>query len=224
MTIGELALSFGLGIAANLNPCVLPLYPGYISYMASKPGIKNKLLFTRLSGLLVLAGVLIFMLLVAGIIAAIGGSINNFVENVSPWAFGVLIILGFILLFNVDIGKYFQTPKTPLGKNPYLSTLIFGFFYGPIVIPCNAPLVFAVFAFGTSVGGFLNLFIIFLAFGLGLGVPLLALSLISAAKGQLLIQKTVKYHTPINRVAGALLILLGLYELIFVFRIFGGYT
>jgi cytochrome c-type biogenesis protein len=217
----ELLLSFGLGFAANLNPCVLPLYPGFLSYIANKPEVAEKKNFTRTAGFYVLAGLMIFMILIGVITASLGLSIGNFVSTVSPIAFGILVILGVLLLFNIDLTKLLPQWKTPVLKNPYTSALIFGFLYGPIVIPCNAPLVFAVFAFSASVTGFLNTFALFMAFGLGLGIPLVIIGFLSAAKGSWLIKKFVKYHTLINRIAGTLLIILGLYELIFVFRIFG---
>ncbi|UCD02949.1 MAG: sulfite exporter TauE/SafE family protein [Candidatus Aenigmatarchaeota archaeon] len=217
----ELALSFGLGFAANLNPCVLPLYPGFLSYISSQPGIENKKRFTRVSGFLVLAGVLIFMSIVGFITASLGLSITGFVSIASPIAFGVLVILGIILLAGIDLGKLVPKTNTKVMKNPYASALAFGFMYGPIVIPCNAPLVFAVFAYSVGIGGFIGSFLPFLFFGLGLGVPLLIISFLSAARGSWLIKNFVKYHKPINRIAGALLVILGLYELIFVFRVFG---
>ncbi len=220
----ELLTSFGLGIAANLNPCVLPLYPGFLSYMANKPGIVDKQRFARLAGFMVLAGVLVFMMIIGAVTASFGLSISNFVSALSPVAFGVLILLGFLLIFNVEFTQlYFILPQAqvPSLKNPYFSAFMFGFLYGPIVIPCNAPLIFGVFAYSLGVGSFISRFLVFLAFGFGLGVPLVILSIVSSAKGSWLIKKFVNYHTVINRIAGALLIGLGTYELVFVFRVFG---
>lgn len=217
----ELLTSFSLGILANLNPCVLPLYPGFLSYISSRPEIQDQQRFAKLAGLLVLSGVMIFMIIIGAITAAFGLSINAFVSYASPIAFTILIVIGILLLLNIDLKALLPQWRTPIKQNPYISALLFGLMYGPIVIPCNAPLVFAVFAYSVGVGGFLSKFALFIAFGLGLGLPLLALSIISTAKGSWLIQKFVKYHTTVNRIAGALLIILGLYELIFVFRIFG---
>ena len=220
----ELLTSFGLGLAANLNPCVLPLYPGFLSYMANKPNIANRQRFTRLAGFVVLAGVLVFMMIIGAITAGLGLSISGFVSVASPIAFGVLIIIGILLLFNVEFTQlYFIIPqaRVPSLNNQYVAAFVFGFFYGPIVIPCNAPLVFGVFAYSFGATSFISSFLVFLSFGLGLGTPLVLLSLMSATRGSWLIKKFVKYHTIINRVAGSLLIVLGSYELIYVFRIFG---
>ena len=222
-SIVELATSFSLGVAANLNPCVLPLYPGFLSYISSQPDIVDKKRFTHLSGFLVLGGVILFMVIVGGVTAGFGLSITNFVSTVSPVAFTILIVVGFLLIFDVSFDRlYFILPQAqaPRLKNPYASAFGFGFLYGPIVIPCNAPLVFAVFAYSVGISGFLAKFSVLMAFGLGLGVPLLILSWMSTARGSWLIRKFVDHHTTINRVAGTLLVLLGIYELVFVFGIF----
>ncbi len=220
----ELLTSAGLGVAANLNPCVLPLYPGFLSYMANKPNVVDRKRFTRIAGFMVLSGVLVFMMIIGAITAGLGLSISGFVSVASPIAFAVLIILGILLLFNVEFTQlYFILPqaRVPSLKSPYVSAFAFGFLYGPIVIPCNAPLVFGVFAYSFGATSFISRFLVFLSFGLGLGAPLVLLSLMSATRGSWLIKKFVEYHTIINRVAGTLLIVLGSYELIFVFRIFG---
>lgn len=106
-------------------------------------------------------------------------------------------------------------------RSPYASAFAFGFLFGPIVIPCNAPLVFAVFAYSVGVSGFIGQFTVLLAFGLGLGVPLLIISFLSAARGAWLVRKFADYHVVINRIAGVLLVTLGAYELIVVFRVLG---
>lgn len=217
----ELVTSFGLGVAANVNPCVIPLYPGFLSYLSNKADVADKQRFVRVSGLLVLAGVLAFMVVVGAVTAGFDFSISRFVSTVSPIAFGVLLLLGVLLIFNVDFGRLIPRLPTPALDNPYSSAFIYGLFYGPIVIPCNAPLVFAVFAFSVGVGGFLSKFLVFLAFGLGLGVPLFLLSLTSAAKGSWLIRKFNTYRRSVNLVAGAALIGLSIYELVVVFRVLG---
>jgi len=216
----ELVTTFFIGIAATINPCVLPLYPGFLAYLSNKSNKVHKKSFNILSGLIVLGGVLTFMLAVGMIMAILGLSINSFISTVSPIAFIILVILGVLLIFNVDIGKFIPKPKTHFGKNPYLNAYIFGLFYGPIVIPCSGPLALTVFVYSTTITSFLGKIFLFGVFGLGFGLPLIALSVISASKGSWLIEKLNKYKAIINRIAGILIVILGLYYLIFVFRVY----
>ena len=215
----EIVTTFFIGIAATINPCVLPLYPGFLAYISNKAN-NTKKSFRVLSGLIVLGGVVTFMLAVGLIMAFFGLSISSFISTVSPIAFVLLVILGFLLIFNVDIGKFIPKPKTHFGKNPYLNAYIFGLFYGPIVIPCSGPLALTVFVYATTITSFLGKIFLFGVFGLGFGLPLIALSIISATKGSWLIEKMIQYKSLINRIAGVLIVILGLYYLIFVFRVY----
>ena len=105
----EIVTTFFIGIAATINPCVLPLYPGFLAYISNKAN-NTKKSFRVLSGLIVLGGVVTFMLAVGLIMAFFGLSISSFISTVSPIAFVLLVILGFLLIFNVDIGKFIPKP------------------------------------------------------------------------------------------------------------------
>jgi len=216
----ELITSFSLGLLSTLNPCVLPLFPGFVTFLSSKQKSLSQKSFVRLAGVLVLVGVLVFMSVLGLVTASFGLSINRFVGVVSPIAFSVLVLLGFVLLFDLKVFSKLPRPRNRLSKNPFVSAFSFGLLYGPIVIPCNAPLVFAVFAYATSVFGFFNQFLNLVVFGLGLGFPLLIFSFLPLKTSQKVIGFFSKHHTMINRIAGLFLIFFGLYELIFVFKIF----
>ena len=76
------------------------------------------------------------------------------------------------------------------------------------------------FVYATTITSFLGKIFLFGVFGLGFGLPLIALSIISATKGSWLIEKMIQYKSLINRIAGVLIVVLGLYYLIFVFRVY----
>lgn len=215
----QLSTSLGLGLAATLNPCVLPLYPGFLAYLAGEAKQESGGRFHLYAGLLVLGGVLIFMSAVGLITAVFGLSISGFIGTVSPIAFALLIVIGILLLADVDISRFVPRFSTPALSSPYMSAFVFGLMYGPIVIPCNGPLVFSVFAYSVTAASFAQTYTLFLVFGMGFGIPLILISLLSQARGQLLIRSLLKYHTAINRLAGTLLVGFGLYELLVVFRV-----
>lgn len=56
--IGELATAFGLGLLATLSPCALPLYPGFLAYLAAGGERLGSRRLMRWLGLFVLLGVL----------------------------------------------------------------------------------------------------------------------------------------------------------------------
>jgi len=124
-----------------------------------------------------------------------------------------------MLIFNFDIGRFIPKPKSRLGKNPYVNAYVFGLLYGPIVIPCSGPLALTVFVYSATITSLLGKLSLFMVFGLGFGLPLVALSLLSAAKGSWLIEKLIQYKKSINRVSGILIVIFSLYELIVVFKV-----
>lgn len=199
--IATFVTSLWLGILASVNPCVMPLYPGYLQYITRKTNVG------RFAGFYVVAGVLIFMSIIGAISAYLSVAITKIVGVISPIAFSILLIIGVILLFNIKI------PVKSLTISPNIHPFFYGMMYGPLVIPCNAPLVFAIFAFSSSIGSFALQYAQFIMFGIGLGLPLIILSTFTTLQ-QKLICFLLRYHSTFNRVIGALLIVISLYELV----------
>jgi len=64
----------------------------------------------------------------------------------------------------------------------------------------------------------------FLAFGLGIGAPLLAFSLVSRSASRWMVNWLVKYNRQIDFVAGLVMVSVGLYYLYSVFHVFDYFT
>jgi len=128
--------SFGLGLLTPLTAvCVLPLYPGFLAYLANQSksfssnegeGKKNYAMF----GLLVTLGVILFMFILGLLFTTIlQVSLTNVIGIVSPIAFGILGLISIFLIFNVDLGRFIPKIKTPTSKNPKMGALMYGFFF-----------------------------------------------------------------------------------------------
>jgi cytochrome c-type biogenesis protein len=227
----NLWISFIAGLYAPIVAvCVLPLYPGFLAYLAGQLSEteeeKPKKLFILL-GLVITAGIITSMF-VFGLIFTVllQESLTMAIGIVSPIAFGILALVSLLLIFNVDFGKLFPKVNAPITKNPLLTSFIFGLFFGAIVLPCNPASLVVLFAVSTSTASFiLNLFN-FVLFGIGMALPLLIFAFISAAKSQAVIGFLSKQKRIINLIAGLIMLGISLYYLIFVFRIpsliFGG--
>ncbi len=68
--------------------------------------------------------------------------------------------------------------------------------------------------------GFLENILRFLAFGLGIGFPLLAFAIISTAATDTIINFLTRYKRIINLIAGLIMLGISVYYLVFVFKIF----
>lgn len=207
--------------------CVLPLYPGFLAYLsgqisktqeASEENRKVLILF----GFIVTAGVITFMLLLGLLFTTILKiSLTKVIGIVSPIAFAILGIIGIILVLDIDVGKYLPTGKAPTSSNPFLDAFLYGFFFGAIVIPCNPAFIAAFFTLSFSgTSGFIANMLNFLFFGLGLGAPLLTFSLLSGASSATVIGLLINNKKKINVISGAIMIVVSIYYLLFVFRIF----
>ncbi|MBT5924563.1 cytochrome C biogenesis protein, partial [Candidatus Woesearchaeota archaeon] len=105
-------------------------------------------------------------------------------------------------------------------QNPYLSSLLFGIFFGIIVLPCNPASLAVLFAVSTTTMDVLTNFLNFLFFGIGMGLPLLIFSFISAGASKTIIGFLTQRKRIINIIAGLIMLVISLYYLLFVFRIF----
>ena len=220
--IANLWLSFLAGLFAPLGAvCILPLYPGFLAYLAGKLSKKSSKKMIILLGVIVTLGVMLSMFIFGLIFTTfLQASLAKAIGVVSPIAFGILTVISVLLIFNVNIGKFFPQTHAPVLQNPFFSSLLFGLFFGAIVLPCNPASLIVLFAISTSTVSFLTNFLNFAFFGLGMGLPLLLLAFISAAKSQEVIEFLSRHQRIINIVAGVIMLGVSLYYLIFVFRVF----
>jgi len=124
-------------------------------------------------------------------------------------ALGVLLVLG--------INPFARLPS--LGANvqardAVLSAYLYGLLYGPIALPCSAALLIGVFTLSVTIGSFAERMLFFLVFGLGFGVPLFVISLLAPAQQSWLLRLFTRHYALATRLAGVLLIVVGVLDLI----------
>jgi cytochrome c-type biogenesis protein len=222
-TLTNLWISFLAGLFAPLGAvCVLPLYPGFLSYLASQVTNKENKKQIILFGVIITFGVILSMFLFGLIFTFfLQESLTKSIGIISPIAFGILGVVSLFLIFNFDLGRFIPKLHSPVKKNPYISSLIFGLFFGAIVLPCNPASLAVLFAVSTSIKEFVANLLNFVVFGFGMGLPLLIFALISAAKSKEIIGFLTSKKKIINIIAGIIMLVISLYYLIFVFKILG---
>ena len=199
-----------LGLLTTTSPCILPLYPGFLVYLGSQSEMGGKKYFL---GLFVLAGVLTMMLALGGVIALLAVSVGSMLAYVIPIADVLILMLGISLLLNYNPFKTLPQIQAPILRHPYMNAYVYGLLYGPIALPCSGPMVVGIFALSFTVGEALSQMWTFLWFGLGLGVPLLALSFLSAALQRQLTVFFARHSRAVNFIGGVLLIGIAVYDL-----------
>lgn len=211
---GELIPAFSLGLLATLSPCALPLYPGFIAYLAASAGSETKP--SRAApwlGLVVLAGVLTAMLVLGAIVVVLGIALGAILTIVAPVADLAVVVLGIALVLGAN--PFARLPMLAAGGTggPVRSAFVYGLLYGPITLPCSGALVVSIFSLSLALDSVAQRLIFFLVFGLGLGLPLLVLSLLAASRSAALLRAFTSHERAVSRFAGAVLIVVGVVDL-----------
>lgn len=213
MNFEAIFTSVSLGLLASASPCILPLYPGYLAYLSgAHNGAMGKSRFFL--GFFVLLGVLSMMLALGLIIALLSLSIGRALSVVIPLADLALITLGVLLLMDKNPFKLLPQLQVPALRNPFANAFVYGLLYGPIALPCSGPLVVGIFAISLTAGEALGRLSTFLWFGLGFGLPLLALSLLSGALARSITRWFAVHARLVNIIGGLLLIGIAVYDLV----------
>jgi cytochrome c biogenesis protein CcdA len=200
------------GGLATLNPCAFPLLPVFLSFYAGAEGTSLAPAPTRLAqgmlvGLLVTAGFL-------GLFSAVGLPVvygATVVVRAVPWAgmaIGVVLVAVGILALT---GKRVALPNVGpirVGSERRVTTmLLFGVAYGVASLGCTLP------AFLTLVGASLGAssLVAFAAYGTGMAIVLMALSIAAALLQQGLARRLRRLLPYLPRLTGLLLVLAGAY-------------
>ena len=201
-----------LGLLVTTSPCVLPLYPGFLAYLSGQNELGGGK-YRYFLGFFVLAGVLTMMLALGGLIALMAVPIGGVLVYVVPLADILILIMGIMLLLDKNPFKSLPQIRVPVLRHPLLNAYIYGFLYGPIALPCSGPFVVSIFVLSFTAGEALNNLWVFLWFGLGFGIPLLILSLLSGTFQRQLTILFARHSRIINIFGGLLLIGIAIYDL-----------
>jgi cytochrome c-type biogenesis protein len=217
--MNELLQAFVLGNAAILtNVCMLPLYPGLIAFLAGTAHSHRSRRTTSLLGIFVLAGVLSLMILVGWLLFAFQQSFGNILPVLLPVIYGLVILMGLLMLTGRNPFARIGTINTPLLRNPYVAAFAYGLLLGPMTLPCTGPIIVSAFLLGagsaTDLAGNLGYFLVF---GLGFGWPLIILPLLAVPLQKRFTGWSTNNYKALTMVSGVLLILIGLFGFVFDF-------
>jgi cytochrome c-type biogenesis protein len=218
MTIDNVTLPLALaaGAASFLSPCVLPLVPVYVSYLARTPGgdrVANSNGPWRVN---TLASALAFVLGVSVILIALFYIMRTLLqpvrEVVAPVA-GVLVILfalhlaGFVRLPGVD--REFRLFKTAPGLTGPVGGFLLGLAFAAGWTPCIGPVLGAVLTSGATSGTTARGLLIVACYCIGLGVPFLVLG-VGVERAVAAVRRLNAWRRPINLLSAVVLAVMGL--------------
>lgn len=216
LTSFGLVAAFGAGILSFLSPCVLPLVPGYLSYLAgmsvqeiqSQPTTRWRVSVHALC--FVLGFVVIFALL--GAAASLAGLALRAYQLVLARLAGVLLVLFGIALTGLVpvpfLSREHRIQVQP-GTSVWWRSGLIGVAFGAGWSACTGPILGSILAL-TAVSATLVQGVIFLlAYALGLGLPFLLVGILVDRISPLM-RRIRRYTGPISLIGGVLLILMGM--------------
>ncbi|MEV4412393.1 cytochrome c biogenesis CcdA family protein [Catellatospora sp. NPDC049609] len=210
------------GLASFLSPCVLPLVPGYLSYVTGLVGADlDATLGDDRTGLgrarrgRVLAGVLLFIagfaavFLTTTILVAQVGRLLLTHERALQVGVGALIVLFGLAFLGLVPGLDGERRIRKLPQAGLWGAPVFGAVFALSWVPCLSPTLGAVGSLALMYGDTGRAVVLGLAYCLGIGLPFIALGLgmrkLSGVVG--FIRRNSRWVT---RVGGVLLIVVGL--------------
>jgi cytochrome c-type biogenesis protein len=206
-----LLAAFLAGVISFLSPCVLPLVPGFLAYLAGiAPGQEGER--WRLFG-----NSVAYVLGFAAIFSLLGVLLNTVLSNVSAgvqlWLSrvggAIIILFGLFLLGLLPLPflerEHALNPKK--GRNAYLTSFVFGAAFAVGWTPCVGAVLGGILALAATQPG--SSFALLLAYTLGLGIPFLLVGLFSA-QALALIRKLGPFLRWFQIIMGVILIVLGI--------------
>ena len=214
-SIGFLA-AFAAGVVSFLSPCVLPLIPGYLSFMT---GIAASDLATQKATRTVIGPALLFVAGFATVFTALGASasvlgsfLTDYREVLERVAGALVIALGVLMLGIIKVPWLYGEARVDMGKARSFgkgAAFVMGAAFAFGWTPCVGPVLGAILALAGTTASAGQGAALLLVYSLGLGLPFIATALLFGTMSPLL-SRVQRHSLLINRIAGSLLIAVGL--------------
>jgi cytochrome c-type biogenesis protein len=213
------------GLVSFLSPCVLPLVPGYLSYVTGLAGtdlegrtarpLPDAAGATRSVKGRVLAGTLLFIAGFAAVFVAlnvlVASAALTLVANrrVLEIAGGALLIVLGLAFMGLVPGLQREWRVHRLPSAGLIGAPVFGAVFALSWIPCVGPTLGAVITLGTTTGSLGRAVTLAIAYCLGLGIPFLVFGL--GFRRILGVVKAIRRNSRwVTRIGGGMLVVVGL--------------
>ncbi len=211
-----LVTAFAAGVISFLSPCVLPLVPGYVSFVAGRSledlrdGEASRLQALSLAATFVLGFTVVFV--------AFGASATALGQLLLGWRYELGIVAGVVVIL-FGLHMLGLTPfslmdrearfHVEMGGGRVLGAFVLGIAFAFGWTPCIGPVLGAILTLGASTADVSKGALLLAVYSFGLGLPFLLAALFTGALlGRL--RALGRAGRNLQRAAGGLLVAMGL--------------
>lgn len=216
MIDAPLALAFTAGLVATVNPCGFAMLPAYLAWFVgiesgeNLPPLAARLSRAlRVSALLSTTFVVVFGLV--GVLVSVGAAL---ITEVVPWlalVVGLGLVVGGVAMWR-GWKPIVRLPQPSVGARARGSrhVVMFGVSYAIASLSCTLPVFLAVVA-GTISSDLASGTAAFVAYGAGMSLVLVAVTVAVALTRGALVQRMRRASRHVDRAAAVLLVIAGVY-------------
>ena len=211
-----LGVAFIAGLASFLAPCVLPLVPAYLGYLSGYAVTKsdNRTLSERFFVVAHAVAFVIGFSIVFVLLGTAAGSVGRLLRGEWFRYLGGLLIIFFGLALMEVLHVSFLQQEAKLqwqGKREwgFLSSLLIGMVFAAGWTPCVGPALSAILVLSADQSTAGQGVLLLAVYSAGVGLPFILAGLLIDHIGSLLQQMT-RYPPVIQKISGAILVLVGL--------------
>lgn len=204
ISLVNILLAIGAGLASVLSPCVIPVIPVIMA------GVEKK---DRLRPLLVVVGLSVTFMSMGAVSSLFGAMLFGKTRYIEMAGAFLITAMGIMVLFDLNIFKrFYLLSNIRVNGEGRFSALMLGMALGLVWVPCIGPMLSSILAMvGTS--GELARGIILLGFySLGLAIPMLAVAYSSHVL-QRKLRVMAQHESVLRYVSGTILMAFGLYSI-----------
>lgn len=208
----EYLITFIEGLASFISPCILPVIPIYISYFGresknTKKSIINSIGFTT--------GFSLVFILLGVFASSLGKLVHAYSDyiNIVLGLFLIIIGLNYMGLIFIKILNKSKGLKQDKKDLTLLSSIIFGVIFSLSWTPCVGAFLSSALILASTTGSVLKGALLLFLYSLGLAIPFI-MTTIFIEKVKKTFDFIKKNYNIINKIAGSILVLSGIWKIV----------
>ena len=208
----EYLITFIEGLASFMSPCILPIIPIYISYFGRESKSTKKSIINSIGFVSGFSIIFILLGIFAGTFGKLVHNYSNYI-NIILGIFLIIIGLNYTEIIRIKFLNKTKGIKQANKDLTFITSTLFGMMFSLTWTPCVGAFLSSALILASKTGSILKGATLLFLYSLGLAIPFIITTLFLEK-----IKKTFdfikKNYNIINKIAGSILIIYGIWTLI----------